>query len=227
MSREFGGGLDCFWQPEREELVSNKLALTLTLFILFAAPLALAQMRGGGAGGGGGQGSGMGGGQRGAGMGRPADFPDMGSSQMQQRRQQMHTTDQQDRQYRRCSQAMNRVRTRLRQISKLSSTQPLPVAQLIPLQDQLSADVQDMQQQLNELVASLNDEQKTADQEKIEDLMQSTKDLEAFADALGYELEQENVETAKVREELRTADGAAKQVQKQERELAESLGIAP
>lgn len=198
----------------------------VTICILFAVPLALAQMRGGG---GMGQGSGMGSGQMGsAGMGgRQTDLSDMSSSQMQQRRRQMHTTDLQEHKYRACSQSMNRVRNRLHQMSKHSGTQSLDLAQLEQLQDQLSNDIQDVEQQLDDLITSLNDDQKSADHNQIQDLMRSTKNLQAISDQLGYELDRENADSQKVREQIRKTDGAAKQVQKQERELAESIGIEP
>lgn len=216
--------------------MSKKLILSLVTLLFFVAPLAIAQMRGGGGMGQGG--SGMGGMQGGSGQGSGMGGSGMGSRQMggmdssqmqtrQQRRQQMHTTNQQDYKYNACRQAMTRVRARLHQMAKITRTQPLDVQQVDQLQDQLNSDIQDMEQQLDDLAASLNDEQKSADQKQLEKVMKETKDLEAWSEALGFELEQEKVDSAKVQEKVRKADTAAKELQKQERDLAVSLGIEP
>jgi chromosome segregation ATPase len=163
-----------------------------------------------------------GGGQRRAGsqrqMGQQAP-PQQG----QQQRQRTRATQQQQQQYRVCTDAMNRVRSRIREMARLAAAQALDVEQMQLLEEQLRSELQAMAQEQAQLTADLSEEQKSAAQDQLGKIAKGQEDLESFSEALGFELEQANLDEAQVREQVKKLDAAAKQLQKQQQELGSEL----
>jgi hypothetical protein len=143
----------------------------------------------------------------------------------QQQRLRIHATDQQRQQYADCTRATQRLRTRLRDMSRLSQGQSIGAGQATQWREQLRNEIQAMQQEQEQLRAGLSDEQKQASARQLQQAKQSADQLEAWSEALGFELEQQNVDAAKVSKQADKMEGAAKKLQKQQQEIASSAGI--
>lgn len=185
--------------------VAVGLALTLALMIV----LAQAQRPGGGTGG-----------QRRAGGQRQ-----MGQQAGQQQRQRAGATQEQQKQYRVCTEALNRIRSRIRQMTRLAAAQPFNAQQMQALQEQLRVELQEVEQQQAQLTESLNEQQRTAVQDRLAEIAKHQQDLDSFTEALGFELDQAALQETKVREQVKKLDTAAKELQKQQRELGSELEI--
>ena len=180
--------------------------VSLTLLAAGMAVTALAQRPGGNTGG-----------QRRAGGQRQMQ------QQGQQQRQRTRATQQQQEQYRVCTEAMNRVRSRIRQMTRLAAAQAMDMEQMQLLEEQLRSELQAMEQEQAQLTANLSEEQKSAAQDQLGKIAKGQEDLEAFSEALGFELEQATADEAQVGEQVKKLDAASKQLQKQQQELGSEL----
>lgn len=185
------------------------VVLTGLAGILFL-PIALAQGRGSG----GMQGQGR------QGQGAP---PFAGGSQTGPRLSR--GTQQQQARYQVCEQSLRRFRKRVRTMAKLGSANTLNLEQLSDLQTQLLNDLQSIQQDQQSLTESLSEEQKSANQARLQEMTRSQQDLELFSEALGFELEQADIDSGKIKEKVQKLDEASRAFEKQQRGLAERLGV--
>ena len=200
---------------------------------LLAATGMFAQMRGGSGQMGQGQPQGgMQGGMQGAGspgMGRTGPA----AMTSDQRRQLMHTTAQQDQQYRACAQAMDRLRSRVDHMSHSSLAQTAGAQQADSSGDQqtndpgdqLSSDLQDLEQDQNNLLDGFNSDQQAALAAQIKDLKKKTSQLAEWSQQLKADLANKNSDLKKLQEEVRKIDKLSKQIQKEQRAVATALGI--
>ncbi len=202
-------------------MISKSLFLA-ALLGMFSVPTLWAQGHGAGGMQGGQRQQGMSGMQRGQNQ-----SPGMGAQLGQQNRQRMrvHATQQQQQQYRTCTQSMERVRSRIREMARLSKSQPLNREQAQQLHQQLRNELQTMQQQREQLMTGLDQEQKAAVQNRAQQMNQAQMDLDSFSEALGFELNQVDPNRDKVREQVRNLERSSKQLQQQQREVAEEAGI--
>jgi hypothetical protein len=69
----------------------------------------------------------------------------------------------------------------------------------------------------------LSAEQRAAVQDQLGKIAASREDLDSFAEAPRFELDQESPDATQVREELKELDDLAKQLQTQQRELGDKL----
>lgn len=161
---------------------------------------------------------GMGGAQRGQGQGQGA-----GTQTRDQQRLRIHATQQQRDQNRTCTQSMERVRTRLRDMSRLSKGKNLDPAQVRQMNEQLRNELQTMGQERERLAASLDQEQRTAAQDRLQQMSRDQQQLETFSEALEFELNQETVNAAKVREQVKQMNSNATRLQQQQRNLGDDL----
>lgn len=134
-------------------------------------------------------------------------------------------TQQQQARYRVCEQSLNRFRKRVRAMAKLGSANTFNRQQLTELQDQLLTDLQSIQQDRQSLAESLSEEQKSANQARLQEMTRSQEDLELFSEALGFELEQADIDSSKVQKNVEQLEKASRALEKQQHSLAESLGV--
>ncbi len=193
--------------------------ISIGILLTLAVPLVMAQGRrsGGGMQGQGGQGSaGMQGGQN-----QP---PGMGG-QTDRQRMRSHVTQPQQSQYRTCTQSMDRVRSRIREMARLTKSQSIDAQQALQLNEQLRNSLEIMQKEQEELAAGLDDEQKATAQDRLLEMARNQEQLEAFSETLGFELEQASLDEEKVRDQVRKMDRTSKQLQQEQRELATDLEL--
>jgi hypothetical protein len=153
--------------------------------------------------------------------------PGMGGQMGQQDRQRMriHATDHQQAQYRTCTQSMDRVRSRIREMARLTKGQAIDRQQVHNLRQQLRNELQTMQQEQERLTQAFDNEQKAAVQNRVQQITQQQNDLEVFSDALGFELDQAELDRDKLRDQIRKLDRTSKELQQQQRDMAQDAGI--
>lgn len=144
-----------------------------------------------------------------------------------QRRQMMHTSQVQDRKYATCAQAMNKVRDGVKHVMAGRSNlgQSADAQESGGGDDQLDSDVQDLAQDQDDFLDSLNDDQKTALQNQIQDVQKKMKQLDALSKELKAELEDKNADPKKIREQAKKLDKLSKAIQNEQRQIASALGI--
>jgi hypothetical protein len=198
----------------------RELFSLLILLCLAAVPV-LAQRRGAG-GMQGGQGQAMTGMQRGQNQ-----SSGMSGQMGQQERQRMriHATQPQQMQYRTCTQSMDRVRLQIRQMTRSTKGATIDRQQMQLLHQQLRNELQTMRHERERLVTGFDDEQKAAIQNRLQEMNHSQTDLDYLSDALGFELNQAELNSDKVREQVRNIDRSAKELQQQQRDMAGDAGI--
>lgn len=187
------------------------------LLCLAALPL-LAQGRGSG---------GMQGGQGRQGMPGMQRGQNQGGQIGQQDRQRMriHATQDQRTQYRNCKQSMQRVRSRIREMARLTKNQAINRQQLQQIHEQLRSELQSMQQQQETLRSGFDEEQKAAVQELTLQMNHSQMDLDSFSEALAFERNQVDANPDRVREQVRKMDRTSKQLEQQQREMGADAGL--
>lgn len=187
------------------------------LLCLAALPL-LAQGRGSG---------GMQGGQGRQGMPGMQRGQNQGGQIGQQDRQRMriHATQDQRTQYRNCKQSMQRVRSRIREMARLTKNQAINRQQLQQIHEQLRSELQSMQQQQETLRSGFDEEQKAAVQELTLQMNHSQMDLDSFSEALAFERNQVDANPDRVREQVRKMDRTSKKLEQQQREMGADAGL--
>ncbi len=173
-----------------------------------------------------GQGRGSGGMQ---GQGRQGQGQSPGFGSQDRVRLRAHATQQQQERYRTCSQTMSRVRKRIRAMARVASASSFNLPQAQQLHEQIASDLQAMAQEQKALAEILTDEQRAANQNRLQQVAEKQRDLEFFSDALGFELDQASAEDSKVpqkvQEKVQSMGQLSRSLQKQQEELAENLGV--
>ncbi len=195
--------------------MKKKILLVSAICLLFAAS-SFGQRHSGGGGMQRNQSPGMG--QRGQGQGQ--------GQQMQARDQiRVHATGQQQMQSRTCTQSMQRVRTRLRTMSRISTSQPLSKEQANEWREQLRNEIQVMNREQQNLVNGLNPEQKNAVQKQTQQMQMTQQDFEKLSDALDMELALESPDPAKVRDQSRQMEKSLTKLRNQQQQISTELGL--
>lgn len=132
-------------------------------------------------------------------------------------------TGEQQKHYQACVEAMNRVRNRIRQMSRLAVSSTVNLQQMQALEERLRSELLIMEQEEAQFTDSLSTEQKTELQKRLADIASETKDLNFFIDALGFELDQATIDRHKVREDVIKLDSGSKELQSQQRDLGSVL----
>lgn len=143
------------------------------------------------------------------------------SGQMQQQR--VRATPQQQKQYTVCSEAMKRVRSRIRQMTRLAAVEGLDAQQMQAFREQLEAEWEAAQQEQAQLAESLSQEQKDAAQDQLQNMGKRAEELDSFTEALGFELDQATLDEDKVREQIKNLDAAAAELQQEQKKLGAEL----
>jgi chromosome segregation ATPase len=144
-------------------------------------------------------------------------------------RLRVHATQQQQDRYRVCSRTMNRLRKRVRTMARIVSASNFSLQQAQQLHEQIAKDLRAMTEQQQSFAESLSDEQRTANQKRLQQVAEKHRDLEFLSDALGFELEQASTTEGKTQERLQEQVGKMEQLsrslEKQQQELAADLGL--
>jgi chromosome segregation ATPase len=194
------------------------VAPPMILFLVLSLPL-WAQRGGGGRGGAGGLGQQQGtmGQQRGQGT-------DRGGASAQER-QRIRATDAQRVQYRSLTAAMNRVRTRAREMARLARRTGGGYeqfrAQYVELQNELEA----MRDQHEDFLDGLSDEQQAATEGRAKEMAKDLDELNVWMEAMDDELKQSEPDAKKLEKQARQVEKAAKSLQDGSRRLAADLSI--
>ena len=193
--------------------MSKRLAAQILVLVLAFSCSLWAQRGGGGRGGGPQQDMGQ---QRGmTGRGGPSA----------QEGQRIRATDKQRGQYRSLAQAMNRVRTRAREMAHVAKKggggHELFRAQYVELRDEVGL----MQEQQEDFVDELSEEQQAATEARVKEMAKDLDELNVWMEAMDEELKQTEPDAKKLEKQARDVEMAAKKWQADSRRLASDLSI--
>ncbi len=142
-----------------------------------------------------------------------------------QQRLRLHTADQQMQQSRTCAQSMDRVRTQLRTMSRISKTEPIGSGQAKQWREQLRNNVQTMNQEQTNLMNGLSPEQQEALRDRNQQMQTTREQFQRMSEALDMELALDSPDPAKVRQQAREMDSAMNKIRSQQQQFNNDLGI--
>ncbi len=201
-------------------LVTTALALTLLV------PFAEAQRTGGGRPSGAGQGQGQG--QM---SGQAAGQQGMGSGQQQtaHAQQQMkirsQATDQQRTAMKQSMTATKELRSQLRTMTRLEKGRQIGTDEAKQWRERMRQQITLMQQQQQQLIASLSTDQQAWVAEDLQEWNEATSSLVDFLQALSVDLEEEEVDEQAVKKDAKKADEKAKKVESEESQILAELEL--
>jgi len=231
--------------------MNSRLLLTVTATVLLVGA-SLAQMRGGA---GGASGTGMGQPSAGGMQGSQTGMGSMGGIQGSQsgmgsmgqggttitpaqRRQLLHTSSMQDQKYQASAHAMSKVQGDLSRMQAHGHAAPPANTSYSSgagsgadaqsgddPSDDLSSDLQDLQQSDDDLASSLNSDQQAVVASKLKDLDKKTKEMRTLAAQLKTEIENPQSDPKAVRDHMKKLDKLGKEIAKEQHEVASALGI--
>jgi len=143
----------------------------------------------------------------------------------QQDPQSIHATTQQRDQYRDCLQSSSQLHKQLRQMKQLASGNQINAQNREQLRQQLRTQTQAMQQEHERLMNSLNDEQKAAVRNKIQNANAQRKQLADLSDALDFELQQEELSRDRISTQAQTMDRSLDKLQQHYRAINNELQL--
>jgi chromosome segregation ATPase len=154
-----------------------------------------------------------------------------------QRRQILRTTSMQDQKYQASARAMSKVQGDLSGMqshggaASAASNSSLGAGSGVNAQsgdnssDDLSSDLQDLEQSNDDLASSLNSDQQVVVASKLKDLDKKTKEMQTLAQQLKTEMDNPQADPKTVRERMKKLDKLGKEIAKEQREVASALGI--
>jgi uncharacterized phage infection (PIP) family protein YhgE len=173
---------------------------------------------------GGGRGGGRGGPQQDAVGQQRGPMADRGGPSAQER-QRIRATDRQRVEYRSLAQAMNRVRTRAREMAHLAKRAGDGYeqfrAQYVELQNELAL----MREQQKDFTEGLSEEQRATTKEREKEMAKDLDELNVWMEAMDDELKQSEPDTKKLEKQSRQVEKAAKNWQEDSRRMASDLSI--
>lgn len=184
--------------------------LALTLFLSLAALAGLAQGRGGMQGGGAPAGRGM---------------TSQGQAQQRNQTDARLQAAARRQQYQDCLRITSRLRARLSQMTHLGRSQSVSADQAASWRREVRNEIQIMQQQQELVRTHLTEQERSGSADRLRQVDRAQQQLEGFSEALGFELEQAAPDPVKIRDKARETDASVRDLQKQQRELADNLGI--
>ncbi len=128
-------------------------------------------------------------------------------------------------QYQDCLRVTSRLRSRLRQMTSLGHGQSVSADQAMSWRREVQNEIRVMQQQQELVRAHLTQQERTQAAEHLRQVDRAQQQLEGFSEALAFELEQATLDPNAVRDKARQTDARVRDLQKQQRELADQLGI--
>lgn len=150
----------------------------------------------------------------------PGAVQDSGGGARQ--RQRIDASTQQRSQYRDCSQATKRLRSRVTEMNRtINGAGPAGVTHR--LRQQLRTELRSMQQEQERLRTKLTAEQQALVQEHLGNMERDREELMSLSDALEFELDQLTPDETKVHTQLRDMDRLATNLEKQQQKLGSEL----
>lgn len=191
--------------------------LALTLLFSMSAIVTLAQGRGGPS-----SRSGM---QGGAGPQGARGMTNQGQAQQRNETDARLQAAARRQQYQDCLRITGRLRSRLRQMTRLGHGQSVSADQAASWRREVRNEIQIMQQQQELVRSHLTGQEQAEAAERLRQVDRAQQQLEGFSEALGFELEQAAPDPVKIRDKARQTDASVRDLQKQQHELADELGI--
>ena len=199
--------------------------VTTALMLTSLVPFTEAQRPGGGRPSGAGQGQ-----SQGQMSGQPGQ-QGMGSGQQQtaHAQQQMkvrsQATDQQRTAMKQSMAATRELRSQLRTMTKLEKGRQIGTAEAKQWRERIRQQLALMQQQQQQLIASLSADQQSWVAEDLQQWSEATGSLVDFLEALSVDLEQDDVDEQAVKKDAKKADDKAKKVEAEESEILAELEL--
>ena len=149
-----------------------------------------------------------------------------GGSQTQMRDQErlrIRATDQQQKQLQNCSQSAERLRSRVRQMSRISAGQKIGSERAKQWREQLGTELANMNQEHERLMNGLSSEQRSAVQIQTKEMQTSRTRLNDIAEAVEIELALDAPDPAKVRETAKQMESEVDRIRAQQKKLHAQL----
>ncbi len=138
-------------------------------------------------------------------------------------RQRVRATAPQRDQYTKCVQATERVRKRLREMTRAANKHAFTAAVAAEWREQFQNEFRQMQQEHERLMTDLTEEQKTAVQTPVKKAEQAKADLESFSDALAFELDAAEPDQGKIEDQGKKIAEAVQRLRTQYRAIGDCL----
>jgi len=142
-----------------------------------------------------------------------------------QERQRIRATDPQRVQYRSLVQAVNRVRTRARELARLAKKTGAGYEQLRAQYVELQNELEAMRDQHEDFLDGLSDEQQAATEQDAKEMAKDLDELNVWMEAMDDELKQSEPDGKKLEKQARQVEKAAENWQKNAHRLASDLSI--
>jgi hypothetical protein len=197
----------------------TKLLALLAGLSLFLIPMPTVHARGGGGGGAGG------GGYGGGGHPSPMEQHGLETGIQEQRRQRVHTTEQQHSQYRTCVHSAERVRTRAREMTQAAKGQAFNREQAQQFREQLRNEIQMMEQNHRQFVGGLSQEQRTHIRERLREMDRTRERVNAHLQTMDQELRQGEFNGKRVAGQAGEIEKAMKAWHQQYQNVGSDLGV--
>lgn len=139
--------------------------------------------------------------------------------QGQASRQKVQASKEQRQQLQTCTESTERLRSRIRQMARISGKQPITADQAKQWREQLRLEMQEMTQNQEQLNSSLTDEQKAATQEETKTIQDTTEKLDQMADAVDMELALEDPDPVKVKQTAQKMESEVNRVRNEQKKL--------
>lgn len=143
-------------------------------------------------------------------------------------RQQLHThaTDQERDQYRTCTQDMDQLRTRARDMVRATDGSNFNVEKARQQQAQFREQFQSMQQQHQQFMSGLDQEQKSAMQNRIRNMEQTQSRINTRLQEMENELNSNNINQQRIRDHARYLQREMQRLQNEHRAMGEDLSLS-
>lgn len=128
-------------------------------------------------------------------------------------------------QYQDCLRITSRLRSRLRQMTRLGHGQSVSADQAASWRREVQNEIRTVQQQQELVRSHLTGQEQAEAAERLRQVDRAQQQLEGFSEALGFELEQAAPDPVQIRDKARQTDASVRDLQKQQHELADELGI--
>jgi hypothetical protein len=149
----------------------------------------------------------------------------MGDQATQREQLRRSVTDQQRNQYRVCSETAQRVRTRSREMVRLARGTKFNAEAWRQLHVQLQSEIQVMEEEHERLMQELGDEQRAATQQRTREMEEDLESLDVWMQAMDDELAESEPDAKQLAGQARKVEKAAKEWEKDNKDLGADLGL--
>lgn len=144
---------------------------------------------------------------------------------MQHDRQRIQATAQQRDRYHDCLSSSSQLRKQARQMKQVANKNQLNSQNRVQMREQLRTQLQQMSQEHEQLMNGLSEEQKTGAKNAIEKVNAKKNEVNAFAEALDLELQQEEMNREQVKTEAQNLERSVVQLQENYRAMNNEIDM--